>query len=160
MVAVFALGNVALVEGVPGAHPVSLARLAAVWAIGMLFFFRLRCFDEIKDYDVDRRHNPDRPLARGLVTHRQLFRAIAVALVLEWALAAALFGVHGVGLLGIAQAYSLLMYREFFIGPWLRPRLTTYAVTHTFSAALLGATLGMLHAQVGVRALDLRLLAA
>src|SRR5262245_31147321 len=101
MVAVFALGNVAVVEGAPRAHPLSLARFAAVWAIGMLFFFRLRCFDEIKDYDVDRRHNPDRPLARGLVTHRQLLGAIAAAFVVEWVLAAALFGVHGVGLLGV-----------------------------------------------------------
>jgi hypothetical protein len=156
MVAVFAFGNVALVGGGAGAP----ARFAAVWAVGLLFFFRLRCFDEIKDYDVDRRHNPGRPLARGLVTHRQLGIAIATALALEIALAAWLFGATGVAVLGIAQGYSLLMYREFFVGPWLRPRLTTYAVTHTLSAALLGAALGMLHARVDPRALEPRVLAA
>src|SRR5262249_49861480 len=31
-----------------------------------------------------------------------------------------------------------LMYREFFVGRWLRPRLTLYAVTHTAVSILLG----------------------
>ena len=34
-------------------------------------------------------------------------------------------------MLVFAQAYSLLMYVEFFIGSWLRPHLTTYAFSHT-----------------------------
>jgi 4-hydroxybenzoate polyprenyltransferase len=165
MVGVFALGNVALVadgatSAAAGPAILSPLRFAAAWAIGLLFFFRLRCFDEIKDHEVDRRHNPDRPLARGLVTHRQLRTAIAVAFLLETSIAALLFGALGGAVLGVAQAYSLLMYREFFVGPWLRPRLTTYALTHTFSAALLGAGLGILYARVDPRALEPRTLVA
>jgi hypothetical protein len=34
----------------------------------------------------------------------------------------------------LVAGYSLLMYREFFIGRWLRPRLATYAVMHTLVA--------------------------
>lgn len=153
MVAVFALGNTAFVADAFGTARLEPGRFVAVWIIGLLYFFRLRCFDEIKDYEVDRRDNPDRPLARGLVTHRQLGGAIGAALVLELSLAAWLFGTTGLLIHGAAQAYSLLMFREFFIGGWLRPRLTIYAVTHTFSAALLGASLGMVHAQIAPREL-------
>jgi len=31
-----------------------------------------------------------------------------------------------------------MMRMEFFVGDWLRPRLELYAITHTFSATLLG----------------------
>jgi 4-hydroxybenzoate polyprenyltransferase len=151
MVAVFTLGNVAFVAsalggsafGRTGGQP---GRLLGTTLVALLYFFRLRCFDELKDHEVDRRDNPDRPLARGLVTRRQLGIAAGLALAAELGLAAALFGGAGMAVHAVAQGYSLLMYREFFLGPWLRPRLTTYAVTHTFSAVLLGASIGMLHA--------------
>ena len=42
---------------------------AISFGVSLLFFFRLRCFDEIKDYDVDVKVNPTRPLARGLLSH-------------------------------------------------------------------------------------------
>ena len=32
------------------------------------FFFRLRLFDEIKDYEIDKQINPTRPLASGLIS--------------------------------------------------------------------------------------------
>jgi len=34
--------------------------------------------------------------------------------------------------------FTLMMRMEFFVGDWLRPRLELYAITHTFSATLLG----------------------
>lgn len=152
MVAVFALGNVAVALG-PGG-PAEPLRFAAVWALGVSYFLRLRCFDEIKDLATDLEHNPDRPLARGLVTRRDLGAVLVTAFVFEQALAALLAGPRGMLVHAAAQAFSLLMYREFFIGAWLRPRLTTYAVTHTLSAALLGASLGALYAGLDPRALD------
>jgi len=42
------------------------------YLVAMLFYFRLRCFDEIKDYDVDLKINPTRPLARGVLTVPQV----------------------------------------------------------------------------------------
>jgi 4-hydroxybenzoate polyprenyltransferase len=51
---------------------------------------------------------------------------------------AALLGVWPFVMHGLAVAYSVLMYREFFIGRWLRPHLTLYAVVHTLVASLLG----------------------
>jgi 4-hydroxybenzoate polyprenyltransferase len=151
MVAVFTLGNVSL------AGHFDPLRFAAATAIALLYFFRLRCFDEIKDLPSDRRHHPERPLARGLVSPAELGRVIVVAMGAELALAVWLAGLTGLLVHTAAQGYSLLMYREFFVGRWLRPRLTTYAITHTLSAALLAAALGLLYR--GGRALSLRELA-
>lgn len=130
-----------------GAHAMSATRLAFTdfsnWRalvsllITFSFFFRLRVFDEIKDYTVDLKINPSRPLARGLITISQCHKMLICLILLELGLAASLgdraFAVHG-----LAIGYSLLMYNEFFLGSWLRPRLTSYAITHTFVSVLLG----------------------
>ena len=66
MVAIF-FAAVAFVAYQPGVHaPPCWKRLAAGFAIVWLIFLHMRMFDEVKDYDVDREHNPERPLARGL----------------------------------------------------------------------------------------------
>jgi len=101
----------------------------------LLFFFRMRLFDEIKDYAVDLKLHPDRPLPRGVLQVIQVKRAIVICLILEIFLVA--MNVKLVPVLLVAQGYSLLMYKEFFIGRWLRPHLTTYAVTHTVVVVLL-----------------------
>lgn len=113
----------------------------ARWGFSLLViasaFFRLRLFDEIKDYETDLKINPTRPLARGLLSITQVRLMIGLLIFLELMIAAFLgswaFIVHA-----LAIAYSLLMFEEFFIGPWLRPHLTTYAITHTIVSALLG----------------------
>lgn len=101
------------------------------------FFLRMRLFDEIKDYEVDLKINPTRPLARGLLRISEVKRALLFLIVLElvmtWNLGPVPFFLHAA-----AIGYSLMMYEEFFIGDFLRPHLTTYAVTHTFVCSLLG----------------------
>lgn len=107
------------------------------FAVAMSFFFRLRCFDEIKDYEVDLEVNPTRPLARGVLTIPQvktMFMLLTVfELVVVW-----FAGVPALICHAIAVAYSYLMYKEFFIGKYLSPHLTTYAVSHTFVSILVG----------------------
>jgi 4-hydroxybenzoate polyprenyltransferase len=104
--------------------------------LALSFFFRLRLFDEIKDYETDLKINPTRPLARGILTIKQVwdvdlyligFEIVLAGLISWYALVAQL----------IAIGYSLLMYREFFIGSWLRKHLTIYAETHTFVSVLI-----------------------
>ena len=112
-------------------------RLSAILALVLSYFFRLRAFDEIKDYEVDLRENPERPLARGLLTIPEVKRTIYALTLFELGIAS-LMGPVALATHGIAVAYSYLMYKEFFIGTWLRPHLTTYAVTHTASSFLLG----------------------
>ncbi len=107
---------------------------------GFFFFFRMRLFDEIKDYDIDLVINPKRPLARGLISVSEVKKVILGVIATELLL------ISNLGILPFlfymaAILYSLLMYEEFFIGDWLRPKLTTYAISHTIVVSLLGFAL-------------------
>lgn len=110
---------------------------ALSFATTIMLLFRLRCFDEIKDYQDDLKLNPLRPLPRGLLSINQTKVMIALLVLIELGLTAILgfpvFLTHT-----LAVAYSFLMYKEFFIGRWLRPRPIVYAITHTAVSALLG----------------------
>lgn len=106
-------------------------RLLTVFVLFLLFFMRMRFFDEIKDYEVDVRVNPTRPLARGVLSCDQLKKYILGVVLLELILLSTL-GFNAFFLYSFAIFYSFLMYEEFFIGDILRPHLTTYAISHTF----------------------------
>jgi 4-hydroxybenzoate polyprenyltransferase len=125
-----------------GEHAVvrSIGAIVALSIGTAAFFFKLRVYDEIKDYEVDRKFKPTRPLARGLVTIAELKRVIVACIIVELA-AFGLVSQQAACAIAVAIVYSLLMYKEFFIGPILRPHLTTYAVTHTFVSAILSLTL-------------------
>ena len=100
------------------------------FSIVLLTFFRLRIFDEIKDYPTDCVIHPDRPLARGVISVAEAKRTAFAIMGIELSLSLMLGLPAFVGSV-LVCVYSLLMYREFFIGPWLRPRLATYALVHT-----------------------------
>jgi 4-hydroxybenzoate polyprenyltransferase len=93
-------------------------------------FFHLRVFDEIKDYKKDRTAHPERPLPRGIITVSEA-RRVAGAVILAEICLGIFTGLPALLAVCCVIAYSLLMYKEFFIGEWLRPRLATYAFTHT-----------------------------
>lgn len=112
-------------------------RFVWVLLIMLSFFFRMRCFDEIKDYEVDLKINPTRPLARGVLTIRQVKKGL-IAMILFELILSAFLGIWPFLIHITAIFYSLMMYEEFFIGDFLRPHLTTYAVSHTFVSTLLG----------------------
>ncbi|MEI8123577.1 MAG: hypothetical protein WCG60_00195 [bacterium] len=52
-----------------------------------LFLFRLRIFDEFKDYSHDIKHYPNRPISNGLVTLKELRLIFFPAIFLEIILA-------------------------------------------------------------------------
>ena len=106
------------------------------FCIVFLTFFRLRIFDEIKDYPNDCLIHPDRPLARGLIAVPKAKKLAFAIMGVELSLSLMLGLPAVLGSL-LVCLYSLLMYREFFIGPWLRPRLTTYALIHTPISSLI-----------------------
>jgi 4-hydroxybenzoate polyprenyltransferase len=118
---------------------ISAGRLLLALVLLVSFFFRLRVFDEVKDLETDRLLNPRRPLARGLISVPEAKAVALWLLVPEGTLAFSLDALAG-AVWAISAAYSLLMYREFFAGPWLRPRMELYAVVHTFVAGLMSAT--------------------
>lgn len=95
------------------------------------FFFKLRLYDELKDYKTDLINNPMRPLPRGLLTLKDVRLAIVATFALEFLLTINETGYTKIFTL-IAWFYSLLMYKEFFLSKFLEDKLTTYALTHTF----------------------------
>ncbi|MBY0470706.1 UbiA family prenyltransferase [bacterium] len=117
-----------------------------VWKILLLylgtwvFFFKLRLYDEIKDYAFDLKYNPDRPLARGLLKKSEVQTGILICIFIELLFAQWVGMPAFVGML-VAVVYSLLMYKEFFVGKILRNYLTTYALTHTIVSSLLSVAL-------------------
>jgi 4-hydroxybenzoate polyprenyltransferase len=100
-------------------------------AIAVLaIFLHLRIFDEIKDYKNDLVAHKDRPLARGLISVREAKQAALTLILLELCLS--FFIGRAASIAAICTvAYSLIMYKEFFIGDWLRPKMAAYALTHT-----------------------------
>lgn len=134
LVAVFVVANLSMVQRPPRQACVVLLITPVVV---LSYFLRLRCFDEIKDLDVDRQINPTRPLARGLIPVWEVKEVIVGLVLIELVLT----GLLGMGPLVahlLAVVYSVAMYNEFFLGRHLRQHLTLYAVTHTASCVLLG----------------------
>lgn len=108
-------------------------RLIPAFAATVFIFLHMRIFDEIKDYEHDIEVNPTRPLARGLIS---VYEAKVVAyflIVIELALTA-LLGMQAFVSGLCVVVYTLVMYKEFFIGEWLRPLLAIYALFHTVVA--------------------------
>ncbi|MDO8804137.1 MAG: UbiA family prenyltransferase [Elusimicrobiota bacterium] len=102
--------------------------------VALLFFlFRLRLFDEIKDYAHDLLFYPDRPLQRGLVSTGDIKRLIVVSLAVEIAVAACA-GRLPLAYFAVSLAYSVLMFKEFFAPAWLRQRFTLYIFLHELLA--------------------------
>lgn len=126
-----------------GADATNTPQLLALGLGTLCFFFKLRLCDELKDHQSDCLLNPTRPLVRGLLSHRDLHLAIRLCIALEL-VSFSIWGPQALAGIALPVAYSLLMYREFFVSTWLRPRLAFYAVVHTavsvpLSIALLAA---------------------
>lgn len=105
--------------------------------IGVIaFYFKLRLYDEVKDYELDVIINKTRPLPRGLLLHKDMYRGMVVCIAIEL-ICFSLMGLPAFISISIAIFYSLLMYKEFFIAEKIRPYLTTYALVHTIVTTLL-----------------------
>lgn len=122
--------GVATLVGAPSASHADGLALVALGALATVsFFFRLRVFDEEKDFAQDVLTHPQRVLQTGRVTLPQL-RALAWAgalLELGWSAGQ---GATTLLLWAVALGYSLLMRMEFGVGAWLRQRLVLYALSH------------------------------
>ncbi len=102
-----------------------------------LIFFHMRLFDDIKDFEIDKLVNKERPLPRGLLNTTEYGFGILLCIITEIILACSL-GWKILFSYILVLAFTLIMRLEFFIGDWLRPKMELYAVTHTLSASLTG----------------------
>jgi hypothetical protein len=101
-----------------------------------LVFYHLRILDEIKDHEGDRLAHPERPLARGLISIPEALRVAAGIILVEIGLAA-WNGLAAAAAVGLVICYSFLMFREFFVREWLRPRMILYGFTHSVISGLI-----------------------
>lgn len=121
--ALVALGSVSLKAVFTYKETLTAATVLAI-------FFHLRIFDEIKDYKKDTAINGERPLARGIISIKEAKRVAFYLVILELIMGS-IIGLPAFIAVTCAALYSLVMYKEFFIGAWLRPRMATYAMAHT-----------------------------
>lgn len=124
------------VSGIPFSRVDHVAHVLPLGLGVLAFFLSLRLFDDVKDARSDRMHYPDRPIPRGSISEREVVRAAFLMLGVQ----IVTIGSYGmwafVGTL-VVVGYTLLMYREFFIGAWLRTQLTLYALSHTIVVVLM-----------------------
>ena len=96
----------------------------------LCLFFHLRVFDDHKDREADTAAYPNRILTRGVFTYGELWRLGLAAIGAE-AVIAAIAGPAAVLTWLVVLGWSILMYKEYFVRDWLRPRVFLYAITHT-----------------------------
>ncbi|MBC7429942.1 MAG: UbiA family prenyltransferase [Bacteriovorax sp.] len=135
MIVVFLIAHILVVSPVKTIFASSLNDI--ILLIGVIaFYFKLRLYDEVKDYDLDVVINKARPLPRGLLTHKDMYRGMAFCILIEL-ICFATQGTESCITIVIAIMYSLIMYKEFFIPEKIRPLLTTYALIHTIVTTIL-----------------------
>jgi 4-hydroxybenzoate polyprenyltransferase len=121
-------------------EPISYVKVLLLLVGVSVFLFKLRLFDEIKDFEYDSVAYPTRPLPRGAIFHEDIYWGIALLTFFEYLLFNA-FGTASLFAIFIADTYSLLMFKEFFARKWIRPKLILYAITHTFVVGLLSLSI-------------------
>ncbi len=93
------------------------------------FFFRLRVFDEMKDYKMDVINHPNRVLQSGkinLIT-LQLIALLGLMLEIYWVYHA---GNSAIIFWLLTLGYSFVMRYEFFVPSFLNKNLLLYATSH------------------------------
>lgn len=98
-----------------------------------LFFFALRAMDEWKDYEKDCIAHPARPIPRGLISPaemRKLIHLMLGGLVFFSLLLALFFSMQSAIAYLLVVLYLYGMYREFFLGSFLKRSPLLYAFSH------------------------------
>lgn len=115
---------------------VGLWRLVAGLLTLVLFPFHMRLFDELKDFDHDKQHYPERPVPRGLISLREIRHVLVGVLVIELLLNL-WWGAGVLAAVLLALIFSGIAAKEFFIRRWLREHFFTYLALHQLQLAFL-----------------------
>jgi len=107
----------------------SIQTTVLVCAALLLFLFRLRLMDDIKDHAHDSVHHPHRPAARGIVSRTDISVLLVPVFLCE--ITIALQAVPSAAVVfSIAAAYSGLLFWEGLSGDRLRKNFTAYIAVH------------------------------
>lgn len=107
-------------------------------AIGsaVILFFQLRVADEFKDFEIDSRYRPHRPVPRGLVSLHEL-AALAIAGAFVQFVIAIAIDFRLVPMLVAVWLYLWLTTREFYVAAWLKAHPVAYLISHMLIMPLL-----------------------
>ena len=94
-----------------------------------LFLFRIRLFDEIKDYKFDSIHYSHRPVQRGLISLKEIKLLISIIIILEIILQIFL-GKLALTIYLFLFFYHFLMYKNFFINKFEKKSFFLYILSH------------------------------
>ena len=106
-----------------------LVRICGAVVTTLILFFQLRVADEFKDFEIDSKYRPERPVPRGLVQLRELARLAYAGAAIQF-LIAVFIDVGLLPILAAVWAYMALMTKEFFAPEWLRKHPAIYLLSH------------------------------
>jgi len=107
----------------------SFAQITGAVFSTLIMFFQLRVADEFKDFEIDSRYRPHRPVPRGLVSLSDLARLAYVGAAIQFVIAISI-DVGLVPILFCLWLYAGLMTKEFFVAEWLQRHASIYLVSH------------------------------
>jgi len=107
----------------------SLWRISGAVVSTLILFFQLRVADEFKDFDIDMRYRPHRPVQRGVISLDELARWAKIGAAVQFVIAMNT-DVGLIPILMLVWAYMGLMTREFFVPAWLKRHHVTYLLSH------------------------------
>jgi len=94
------------------------------------FWFHLRVLDEFKDYKFDLKYHPDRPIAKGIISLKEVKYAdiltAALMIFLSFIITRNVIFV----LFLISFGYTFLMFKEFFVENFSDRKTTLYIIAH------------------------------
>ncbi len=115
--------------------PLNLAESIIGCLVFFMALFEIRILDEHKDYAKDVIAHPERMLSKSDITLADLRKLLYVMVALQTAMAIYLGPAPFFVWLAI-QAFSLLMFREFFVPEFLNRHMGLYLVSHQISVPL------------------------
>ena len=116
-----------------------LVRICAAVVTTLILFFQLRVADEFKDFEIDSKYRPERPVPRGLVTLHELARLAYAGAAIQF-LIAVFIDVGLLPILAAVWAYMALMTKEFFAPEWLRKHPAIYLLRRLCDGSSLPVT--------------------
>lgn len=106
-----------------------LIRISGAVISTLILFFQLRVADEFKDYEIDLKYRPERPVPSGLVQLQELAKLAYLGAAIQF-LIAVFIDIGLLPILAAVWAYAGLMTKEFFAADWLRQRPAIYLLSH------------------------------
>jgi 4-hydroxybenzoate polyprenyltransferase len=102
-----------------------LIKIVLATVAGIIFMFNVRVLDEVKDFDFDSKHHPERPIQKGKISLKDLLFINAIFLLVLFFISIYSSYLAFLFLLG-ALIYSLVAGFDFFMGRKIRKHFFIY----------------------------------